>query len=189
MEAVRQITQRENTEGGPSRVAMMGRLLKLSNLVLTPFLVVFADRYSINLNELRVLMTLASMREAAAHEIAREAAMRPMNVSRAVATLTRAGRIAARPDADGRRKLLTLTPKGRDLYEAMLPHVRRMSDVLFDSMSPLETEFFAKLLAKLVERLDSIDPTDPMLIGPEEPRAATPKRAPAPKARKSVGRK
>lgn len=150
----------------PSRIAMMGRLLKLSNMVMRPFFAYFADRLSINHNELRVLMILAPLHEAAAHEIAKAAGMYPMNVSRAVATLMRAGRIEARRDTDGRRKILSLTPKGYALYEALLPHVRYMSDLLFETMTQLETEFFGKLLAKLVERLDNAAQFDATLLVP-----------------------
>lgn len=152
----------------PSRIAMMGRLLKLSNMVMRPFFAYFADRLSINHNELRVLMILAPLQAAAAHEIAKAAGMYPMNVSRAVATLTRAGRIASRRDTDGRRKILTLTPKGYALYETLLPHVRYMSDLLFETMTPLETEFFGKLLEKLVERLDAAAQFDATLLVPPE---------------------
>lgn len=148
-----------------SSLVLMGRLLKLSNLVTRPFFVYFADRYALSLNELRVLMTLATMREAAAHEIGKAAGMHPMNVSRAVAALMRAGRIAAQRDpANRRRKILTLTPKGRELQLALTPHARHMADFLFDCMSPLEGEFFSKLLGKLIDHLDAVDPESPLLI-------------------------
>lgn len=156
-----------------SPIAMMGQLLKLSNLITRPFFVFLADPLSLNHNELRVLMTLAAMGEAAAHEIAKAAGMHPMNVSRAVASLTRARRITARRDVDGRRKILTLTPKGQELQKALLPHIRRVADVLCESMTSLETEFFAKLLSKLVEHLDTLSPTDPKLVDAEALTEAT----------------
>lgn len=162
-----------------SPVAMMGQLLKLSNLVTRPFFVFLAGPFSLNHNELRVLMTLASMREAAAHEVAKAAGMHPMNVSRAVASLTRAGRISARRDVDGRRKILSLTSDGLELHKALVPHVRRVAEVMCESMSSLEAEFFAKLLTKLVERLDALAPTDPMLIDAAALTQATGSRSPA----------
>lgn len=161
-----------------SPVVMMGQLLKLSNLVTRPFFVFLAGPFSLNHNELRVLMTLASMREAAAHEVAKAAGMHPMNVSRAVASLTRAGRISARRDVDGRRKILALTSEGLELHKALIPHVRRVAEVMSDSMSSLEAEFFAKLLAKLVERLDSLALTDPMLIDAAALTQATGRQSP-----------
>lgn len=154
----------DSAQRGMSPIAMMGQLLKLSNLITRPFFVFLAGPLSLNHNELRVLMTLASMREAAAHEIARAAGMHPMNVSRAVASLTRARRITARRDVDGRRKILALTSEGQELQKALLPHIRRVADVLCESMTPLEIEFFAKLLSKLVEHLDTLSPTDPKLV-------------------------
>ena len=149
-----------------SRIALLGQLLKLSHLVMRPFSFVLSDMYLINTNELRVLMILAPMGEAASHEIAKATGMHPMNVSRAVATLSRAGRITSRRGDDGRRKILSLTPEGRLLYEKLLPQVRHMADLLFESMSPLETDFFAQLMAKLVDHMDEVVLEDRTMIGP-----------------------
>lgn len=146
-------------------IVLLGRLLKLSNLVTRPFFVFFAERYDLSLNELRVLMILASMERAAAHELCEATGMHPMNVSRAVATLRRNDRISAQPDPDNRRrKILSLTPRGRNLHRMLVPHVTKISDFLFESMSPLEVEFLGKLMSKLVRRLDAVDASSPLLI-------------------------
>lgn len=152
-----------------SRVALLGQLLKLSHLAMRPFSFVLSDMYSINTNELRVLMILAPMGEAASHEIAKATGMHPMNVSRAVATLSKAGRITARRGDDGRRKILSLTPDGRQLYEQLLPQVRYMADLLFESMSSLETDFFAQLIAKLVDHMDEVVLEDRTMMSPVVP--------------------
>ena len=131
------------------------RLLKLANLIVQPFLANDAARYQISMNELRVLTTLAPMGEAASHEVGTIAGMHPMNVSRAVAALSRQKRIQQRPDpTNRRRKLLTLTPKGWKLHEDLMPHVREIATSLFATLQPEELEVLSKLIDKMTARLD-----------------------------------
>src|SRR3569833_1089008 len=74
---------------------LLRQLLKLSNLVGRPFFTHFAERYDLTMNDARVLMALASERQAASHELCDATGMHPMNVSRSVARLRRQGRLAA----------------------------------------------------------------------------------------------
>lgn len=149
-----------------SHVVAMHRLLKASYLITQPFFTNFADRYEVTMNELRIIMTLAATSSAAPHEVGRATGMHPMNVSRAVASLTAAGRISQRRDSaiDRRRKIISLTPKGWALHNKLLPHVKKMAEFVFESMTELEVDFFSKLLRRLNSRLDDIDPSSPLLI-------------------------
>jgi len=149
-----------------SHVVAMHRLLKASYLITQPFFTNFADRYEVTMNELRIIMTLAATSSAAPHELGRATGMHPMNVSRAVASLTAAGRISQRRDSaiDRRRKIISLTAKGWALHNKLLPHVKKMAEFMFESMTELEVEFFSKLLRRLNSRLDDIDPSSPLLI-------------------------
>jgi DNA-binding MarR family transcriptional regulator len=141
------------------------RLLKLSNLLTRPFFANFSGRYQLSLNDLRVLMTLASMSQAAAHEIAEAAGIHPMNVSRSVAALRRAGRVEERRDPDNRRrKILSLTPEGLSLNAKLEPHVDAISEFAFSAMSPEDEAFFGELLELLILRLQAVDPASPLLI-------------------------
>lgn len=134
------------------------RLMKLTNLINRPFFSRYAERYHLTINDARVLVTLASVTEAAAHELCEATGMHPMNVSRSVATLRRQGRIAERRDpANRRRKMLRLTPKGWSACRSFLPDMERMSRFLLASMSPLEVEFFGRLVDQLIDRLETID--------------------------------
>src|SRR5688572_12591054 len=94
------------TLGGPafSQQTVWYRLMKLTNLINRPFFSRFAERYHLTINDARVLMTLASMQEAAAHELCDATGMHAMNVSRSVATLRRQGRITERRDPNNRRR-------------------------------------------------------------------------------------
>ncbi len=133
------------------------RLMKLTNLINRPFFSRFAARYRLTINDARVLVTLASIPEAAAHELCGATGMHPMNVSRSVATLRRQGRITDRRDpANRRRKMLRLTPKGAAVCRSFVPDMDRMSSFLLASLSPLEVEFLSRLVDLLVDRLESV---------------------------------
>jgi len=168
-EAGQQDAQRQTTlmNGSQlSHVVAMHRLLKAAYLITQPFFTNFADRYDVSMNELRIIMTLAAVSNAAAHEIGRATGMHQMNVSRAVASLTAAGRVSQRRDAtiDRRRKIISLTAKGWTLHNRLLPHVKKMSEFIFASMTELEVEFLSKLLRRMNSQLQDIDPSSPLLI-------------------------
>ncbi|MGH8219135.1 MAG: MarR family winged helix-turn-helix transcriptional regulator [Steroidobacteraceae bacterium] len=132
--------------------------MKLTNLINRPFFSRYAERYHLTINDSRVLVTLASVCEAAAHELCEATGMHPMNVSRSVATLRRQGRITERRDpANRRRKMLRLTSKGSSTCRSFVPDMERMSTFLLASMSPLEVEFLGRLVDQLIGRLETID--------------------------------
>ncbi len=151
---------RAASAGGPalSQQSVWYRLMKLTNLINRPFFSRYAERYHLTINDARVLVTLASLPEAAAHELCDATGMHPMNVSRSVATLRRQGRITERRDpANRRRKMLRLTAKGWSACRAFVPDMERMSRFLLASMSPLEVEFLGRLVDQLIGRLETID--------------------------------
>jgi DNA-binding MarR family transcriptional regulator len=140
-------------------------LSKLSNLVGRPFFSHFADRYDLTRNDVDVLLTIVEMRRTAAHELCRATGMHPMNVSRSVARLRRQGRVSERSDpANRRRKILEPTAEGLDLAARLKPHVKAMSDFLCASLTELEADFMAKLLRRLIERLQAVDLNSPILL-------------------------
>jgi DNA-binding MarR family transcriptional regulator len=142
--------------GHQAPALLLYRLLKLTNLISRPFFAGDAQRFQISMNELRVLMTLAPLREAASHELVEAAGMHPMNVSRAVAALHRQGRVQLRTDPDNRRrKLLQLTPEGVAVYRSILPHVQEVAARLFDTMSREEIASLSRLLDGMTARLES----------------------------------
>lgn len=144
-----------------SQQSVWYRLMKLTNLINRPFFSRYAERYHLTINDARVLVTLASLSNAAAHELCQATGMHPMNVSRSVATLRRQGRIAERRDPqNGRRKILRLTARGWSVCRSFVPDMDRMSRFLLCSMSSLEVEFLSRLVDQLVERLESASGED-----------------------------
>jgi DNA-binding MarR family transcriptional regulator len=155
-----------------SRQTVWYRLMKLTNLINRPFFARHAERYRLTINDARVLVTLGSIPEAAAHELCAATGMHAMNVSRSVATLRRQGRISERRDPDNRRrKILRLTTRGWTVCGAFLPDMNRMSQFLLASMSSGEIEFLSELVDQLISRLETVDPRSGM---PPEPAAARP---------------
>lgn len=147
---------------------LLYRLLKLSNLIGRPFFTHFADRYDLTLNDVRVLLSLAHVGQAASHELCDATGMHPMNVSRSVARLRRQGRITDRADpGNRRRKLLAPTEEGWALYHKLAPHVKVLSEFVFESLSQREVEFLSSLIAVLSERLEAVDLNSPQLIDAE----------------------
>ncbi len=133
------------------------RLLKLTNLITRPFLSDDALRYHLSINELRILMSLAPLREAASHELGMVSGIHPMNVSRAVAALRRRGRVSQRTDPDNRRrKLLQLTDDGWKLYHEMLPHVQQVAATVFGDMSTQELALLSRLIDQMTTRLENL---------------------------------
>ena len=151
--------------GQEAHASLLYRLLKLSNLIGRPFFAHFADRYDLTMNDLRVLMTLAPLEEAASHELCQVTGMHPMNVSRSVARLRLQGRVAERSDpANRRRKILSLTPAGAALYGKLTPHVKVLTEFLFEPLTEPEAEVLGKLTDMLTKRLEAVDLNSPLLI-------------------------
>jgi DNA-binding MarR family transcriptional regulator len=126
------------------------RLLKLSNLILRPFFIQRAESHKMNINELRVLMTLAPMGEAASHELCEVAGLHPMNVSRAVSMLREQGWVEERRDEENRRrKLLRLTREGRRVFDALAPDANMAAERLFEGMDDKALRHLSVAIDKL----------------------------------------
>lgn len=52
---------------------------------------------------------------------------------------------------DRRSKLISITAKGRELMDEVLPKVRRIQQIMLEPLEPEEREIFKALLAKAVE--------------------------------------
>jgi DNA-binding MarR family transcriptional regulator len=137
---------------------LLYRLLKLSQLVLRPYYVQRAAGYKLTLNEVRVLMTLAWMEEAASHELCEVAGLHPMNVSRAVASLRSEGQIEERPDENNRRrKLLRLTEAGQRVCEELEPEAARAAAHLFKGIDDEALRNLSVLIDRLTANMISGD--------------------------------
>jgi DNA-binding MarR family transcriptional regulator len=142
--------------GHVSPILVIYRLLKLSSIISGPYIQRDATRYGVSLNELRVLMTLAPLREAASHEVARVAGMNQMSVSRAVAALRAHKRVRQRTDPNNRRRrLLQLTDEGWELHRKALPHVEKMANLLLGDLTQDEIGQLSRFVDIMAARLET----------------------------------
>ena len=140
------------------RVQVMHHLLKLTNRLMAPFSTHLEKRYRITLNEFRVLMLIGKLETTASHELAGILGVNTMAVSRAVASLSRQGRIAVDTDPQSRRrKILRLTDQGRLLYADMMPASLQVADYLFEALRPHEVMAFDHYVRILTDRLEATD--------------------------------
>lgn len=143
-------------ESGDGGLRDLLELLKLASLVNRPMLEEVAEPAGLSLNELRVLLSLSELGEAAAHELVDRKGLHPMAVSRAVTGLREAGAVVeSRDEANRRRKKLTLTPTGRDTIAGLSAHVQGVAERLFGSLSATERRAASRLVAKLIVQLEA----------------------------------
>ncbi len=131
------------------------RLLKLTNLVAKPFLANIAHQHDITLTEWRTLVVLANHPGLAAQDIAEITGLHPMNISRAVAGLRRAGRIRDERDPENhRRSLLWLTKKGEETFRAIAPSSEAQQAFLLEPLTDDEVATLARVVDKLLARAE-----------------------------------
>jgi DNA-binding MarR family transcriptional regulator len=150
---------RTSTEREPAlSPEMVGfRLLKLTNLLSRPFFGKFAKQYELTLNEWRTMVVIASRPGSAAQDVAQATGIHPMNVSRALAGLRKAGRVEEARDPDNhRRTLLWLTKAGEKTYREIAPHSEHQAGRLLDVLTTAELAALGRLVDKLVARAEEI---------------------------------
>lgn len=110
----------------------------------------YQERFRLSIPEWRVIATLGERDGLSAGEVAAYTAMDKVAVSRAVGKLLKTGRIARTPDsADKRRAHLTLTEKGRAIYDQVAPFAQKYERRVYAKLSAEERAQLDHLLEKL----------------------------------------
>ncbi len=144
--------------GMSGKPALLHDLLKLTNRLMAPFSTHLSHRYRISLNEFRLLMAIGATGRTASHEVAEMTGVNVMSVSRAVATLQRAGRVRVERDTTNRRrKWLSLTEEGQHLYEVMRPQSQKVADYLFSELDDEELAQLDVIVHRLIDKLEARD--------------------------------
>ncbi len=126
------------------------RLSVLTNLVSSAIAREYSSRYSLSIAEWRVMAALGRFPGLSAVEVAERTAMDKVKVSRAVASLHKAGRLKRKISAqDRRRSVLSLSAKGNKIYRDIVPRARHYEKALYDSLNSAETKSLNKLITKL----------------------------------------
>jgi len=127
------------------------RLSILSNRVSGAIAKRYAKAFDLSIPEWRVIAVLGRHPGITAKEVAEATEMDKVAVSRAVARLTAAKRVAARPDpADARRQLLALTLQGESVHARIVPIALASEQKLLATLSARERDALDGLLERLL---------------------------------------
>jgi DNA-binding MarR family transcriptional regulator len=129
------------------------RLSVLSNRVSSAIARQYSDRFGLTIPEWRVMAVLGGTPDLSARDVAERTAMDKVQVSRAVDSLMRAKRVARAADRDdGRLLRLSLTPKGRAIYDEVVPLALHLEDMFLSALTPDERRQFDVLMGKLARQ-------------------------------------
>jgi DNA-binding MarR family transcriptional regulator len=118
----------------------------------------YSERFDLGIPEWRVMALLGESPGISASEVAARTAMDKVQVSRAVAALTKAGRVERKPDGgDGRVTHLSLTRAGRTVYGQIVPLALKLEKTLLSALLPVERKTFVQLLTKLSRQVRQLN--------------------------------
>lgn len=133
------------------------RLSVLTNRVSDAIARHYSERFNLSVPEWRVMAVLGGAPNLSAREVASRTAMDKVQVSRAVASLIAARRVQREFDAQDRRiTRLSLTAKGRAIYEEIVPLALHLEAVLLSALSAEEKSQLDRLLEKLSRRIGNL---------------------------------
>ena len=142
------------------------RLSVLSNRISSAIAREYSERLSLSVTEWRVMAVLGRYPGLSAREVAARTAMDKVAVSRAVASLLAAGRLAREfDDEDRRRSVLQLSEEGLAVYDQVVPLALDFERHVLEGMPEAERA----LLFRLLDRLDEMElraETDAHVLAP-----------------------
>jgi DNA-binding MarR family transcriptional regulator len=126
------------------------RLSVLSNTISLAIARDYAKRFALGITEWRVIAVLGRFDGLSAREVAARTAMDKVAVSRAVASLTKAGRIRRTlAHHDKRQSVLRLAAKGWKIYDEVAPLALEHERRLLASLTATERDWLERILDKL----------------------------------------
>ena len=132
-----------------TRTALPMALLRAREAVMARFRPLL-DSHGINEQQWRVIRVLAETDRLDASDLAARANILAPSLTRMIRTLDERGLILrGRDEADGRRVILTITPAGRQLIEAVTPAANA-------AYARIDAEFGPERVAALVALLDEL---------------------------------
>ncbi len=126
------------------------RLSVLSNRISQAIADRYEEKFSLTLPEWRMIAVLGEESDLSAAEVSKRTAMDKVAVSRAVKNLLSSGRLARHfSNDDRRRSVLSLSDKGRKVYQKVLPLALSYEATLLSGLSAKEQDFLGNILDKL----------------------------------------
>lgn len=129
------------------------RLSVLNEQVSRSLAALYAERFDLTPPEWRAMAVLAGFQPLSANGICNRTNMDKVRVTRAVARMIAAGLVSRQEDETDRRYVsLTLTDKGRAVYDQILPLVQAREAELLSALSADERAALDTILRKLTDR-------------------------------------
>ena len=134
------------------------RLNRLAAEVSTALSGEYQQRYELDIPEWRVLATLGFRVEAcSAQYIAHCTRTHKSTISRAVTALMARQLVERVENKDDRREFaLRMTPRGRALYQRLIPRLLRKEQEIMSCLTATERKDFARMLGKIENSLDLV---------------------------------
>lgn len=139
------------------------RLSVLSNQISRSVAALYAERFGLTIPEWRVMAVLGLEEtrrgSVCANTVAERTEMDKVQVSRAIARMTKAKLVSRTTDpADRRRQVLELTGKGREVYRQIVPAALNYEAKLLSTLSASERTALDHLIAKLSRAARDLGP-------------------------------
>jgi DNA-binding MarR family transcriptional regulator len=129
------------------------RLSVLTNRVSNAIARQYSDRFGLSIPEWRAMAVLGGTPGLSARDVAERTAMDKVQVSRAVENLMRSKRVQRQADSrDGRIMRLSLTAKGRAIYEEVVPLALHLEEVFLSALTAEERRQFDSVMTKLARQ-------------------------------------
>jgi DNA-binding MarR family transcriptional regulator len=129
------------------------RLSVLTNRVSSAIARQYSNRFALTIPEWRTMAVLGGTPGLSARDVAERTAMDKVQVSRAVDSLMRAKRVRREVDPkDGRSMRLSLTGRGRAIYDEVVPLALHLEDVFLSALTADERRQFDALMMKLARQ-------------------------------------
>lgn len=129
------------------------RLARLSSTVSSTIARAYDKEFGLSIPEWRVIAILGRFPGLSAVEVAEQAFLDKVAVSRAVTKLLKSGRIDREfADADRRRSILNLSEKGREVHDRVAKLALEFEKNLLDGLDKADIESFDKVMDKLLAR-------------------------------------
>src|SRR5512143_1533841 len=135
------------------------RLSVLTNRISSAIAREYSERFALTIPEWRAMAVLGGTSGLSAREVAERTAMDKVQVSRAIESLMRARRVQREADAsDGRVTRLSLTAKGRAIYDEVVPLALHLEQVFLSTLTVQERRALDTLVDKLSRQVRLLAP-------------------------------
>lgn len=134
------------------------RLSVLSNRVSSAIARTYSERFDLTIPEWRVIAVMGGAVGLSAGDVAQRTAMDKVQVSRAIARLVDNKRVQRVVDAaDGRVARLSLTARGRAIYDEVAPLALALEEKLLEALTPAERANLDRIMTKLNAQADVLE--------------------------------